>query len=101
MSIFTLLGIIFLAASIATFGYQGMTAFMDMGTSDDFEFKNIQVADMLGISTEEWVEGISSTYLQTAAETVLVMPFALFLLAVALLLFLIHAFTGKKRIRKQ
>ena len=55
----------------------------------------------LGISTEEWFESISSTYLQSAAETVLTMPFALFVLAVALLLFLIHAFTGKKRIQKQ
>ena len=101
MSIFTLLGIIFLAASIATFGYQGMTAFMDMGTSDDFSYDNIQLADMLGVSTEEWIEGISSTYLQSAAETVLTMPFALFLLVVAFLLFLIHAFTGKQRIRKR
>ena len=74
---------------------------MDMGTSDDFGFENIQVADMLGISTEESFESISSTYLQNAAETVLTMPFALFVLAVALLLFLIHAFTGKKRIQKQ
>jgi hypothetical protein len=101
MSIFTLLGIIFLVASIATFGYQGMMAFMDMGTSDDFEIENIQLADMLGVSTEEWIEGISSSFLQSAAETALTMPFGLFLLAVAFIFFVIHALTGKRRIQKR
>ena len=101
MSIFAWIGFIFLLVSISLFVYQGMTAFMDMGTSDEFSFGNITLTDILDSSTVESIDGMSSIYLQSIAETLLALPLALLLFAVAILFFVIHSFTGKKRLRKR
>ncbi len=77
-----------------------MTAFMDMGISDEFSYENIELADFLDASTVEWVDGISSFFIQSMAETLLTMPLAILLFAGAILFFLIHTFTGDRRIRK-
>ena len=100
MSIFALLGIILLLLSISLFVYQGMTAFMDMGASDQFRFENITLVDILDVSTLKWVEGFSSVYVQSIAETLLTMPLAILLFAGAIVCFLIHAFTSEKSLRK-
>ncbi len=91
---------IFLLVSISLFVYQVMTAFMDMGTSDEFRFENITLADIIDDSTVEWIDGISQFYIQSVAETLITMPLAILMFAGAVLLFLIHAFTGEKRMRK-
>ncbi len=101
MSTFTFLGIILLVASILLFAYQAMTAFMEMGTSNEFKFENINLADILDVSAAEWSEEISIVYLQGLAETLLTMPLAILLLTGAIFFFLIHAFTSEKQIRKK
>jgi hypothetical protein len=100
MSTYALLGIIFLLGSISLFGYQILTAILEMGVSDEFKFENIRLTDILANSTLEWIDGFSNIYFQSIAETLLTMPFAILLFAAAILLFLMHTFTNKKRIRK-
>ncbi len=100
MSIFALLGLILLLLSISLLVYQGMTAFMNMGASDEFRFENITLVDILDVSTVKWLEGFSSVYVQSVAETLLSMPLAILLFAGAIIFFLIHAFTSEKRLRK-
>ena len=100
MSISALIGISLLLVSISLFVYQIMTAFMDMGVSDEFNYENISLGDLVDVSTLEWVERISSIYVQSVAETLLSMPLAILLFGGAILFFFVHAFTGEKRIRK-
>ena len=77
-----------------------MIALMNMGVSDKFDYANISLADLVDDSTLDWVDGISSIYVQSIAETLLTMPLAILLFAVALAFFLLHAFTSERRIRK-
>ncbi len=100
MSIFAWIGFIFLLVSISLFVYQVMTAFMGMGPSDEFSFENIRLTDILDVSTVESIDSLPSIYLQSIAETLLTLPLAILLFAVAVFLFLIQTFTGKKRLRK-
>lgn len=101
MSTFAWIGFTFLLGSISLFVYQVMTALLEMGVSDKFVYVNIALADILDPSTIESIEGIPSILLQSIAETLLTVPLAILLFAVAILFFLIHTFTGKKRIRKR
>ena len=100
MSIFAWIGFIFLLVSISLFVYQVMTAFMGMGPSDEFSFENIRLTDILDVSTVESIDSLPSIHLQSIAETLLTLPLAILLFAVAVFLFLIQTFTGKKRLRK-
>jgi hypothetical protein len=101
MSIFAWIGSIFLLVSISLLVYQVMMAFMGMGVSDEFTFENITLTDLLDVSTVESIESIPSIYLHSIAETLLTLPLAILLLGVAVFFFLIHTFTGKRRIRKR
>ena len=76
-------------------------AFINMGVSDDFTIENISLTDVLDVSTIESIDSISSIYLQSMAETLMTLPLAILLFAVAIFFFLIHTFTGKKRLRKR
>ena len=96
MSIFSLLGIILLILALVLFGYQGISAFLDMGTSDDFVYENVSFVDILDEGFFSWVDGISSPSIQSLAETLVNAPIALWMLCVAVLCFLIHAFLGPK-----
>jgi hypothetical protein len=78
-----------------------MIAFMDMGASDEFNYENISLADLVDVSTVEWVEGLSSINVQSVAETLLAMPLAILLFAGSIVFFFIHAFTSERRIRKR
>ena len=100
MSTYALLGIILVLGSISLFGYQVLAAFMELGVSDEFKFENIRLADILADSTLEWINGFSNIYFQSIAETLLTIPFAILMFAGAMLFFLMHTFTNKKRIRK-
>ena len=100
MSISALIGISLLLVSISLFVYQIMMAFMDMGVSNELNYENISLADLVDVSTTEWVEGISSIYVQSIAETLLTMPLAILLFAGAVVFFFFHAFTSERRIRK-
>lgn len=96
MSIFSLLGIILLIAALVLFGYQGISAFLDMGASDEFVYENVSFADVLGDGFFSWVDTISSPSIQSLADTLVNAPIALWMLCVAVLCFLIHAFLGPK-----
>ena len=100
MSISALIGISLLILSISLFVYQIMIPFMDMGVSDEFNYENISLADLGDASAIEWVEDISSIYVQSVAETLLTMPLAILLFAGAIVFFFFHAFTSERRIRK-
>jgi hypothetical protein len=99
MSIFSLIGIILLVSALVLFAYQGISAFLGMGTSDEFVYENVSFVDILDEEFFSWVDSISSPSLQSIAETLIYTPIALWMLCVAVLCFLIHAFTGTKHIK--
>ena len=45
---FATIGIILLISALVLFGYQGISAFLDMGTSDEFVYENVSFVDVLG-----------------------------------------------------
>ena len=100
MSKFSIIGIILLISAFILFGYQAISAFLGLGTSDEFVYKNIRLADILDERHFSWVNSISSVFIQSMAETLINAPLALWLLCGAVFFFLMHAFTGKKQIRK-
>jgi hypothetical protein len=99
MSSFSAIGIILLVAAFVLFGYQGIAAFLEMGTSDEFVYKNINFTDILDEKYLNWIDSISLSSIQSIAETLITAPLALWLLCVAVFCFLIHAFRGPKHIR--
>ena len=96
MSIFSLVGILLLILALVLFAYQGIQAFMEMGTSDEFVYENVSFVDVLDEGSFSWIDGISSPSIQSLAETLVNAPIALWMLCVAVLCFLIHAFLGPK-----
>ena len=96
MSIFSIVGILLLILALVLFAYQGIQAFMEMGTSDEFVYENISFVDILDEGSFSWIDGISSPSIQSLAETLINAPIALWMLCVAVLCFLIHAFLGPK-----
>ena len=96
MSIFSLVGILLLILALVLFAYQGIQAFMEMGTSDEFVYENVSFMDVLDEGSFSWIDGISSPSIQSLAETLVNAPIALWMLCVAVLCFLIHAFLGPK-----
>jgi hypothetical protein len=99
MSTYSAIGIILLAGALVIFAYQGISAFLGMGTSDDFIYENVAFVDILDEGFFSWVDGISSPSIQSLAETLINAPIALWMLCVAVLCFLIHAFKGPQHIR--
>ena len=99
MSIYSAIGIILLIGAFVIFAYQGIYAFLGMGTSDDFIYENITFVDILDEDFFSWVDGISSPSIQSGIETLINAPIALWMLCIAVLCFLIHAFKGPKHIR--
>lgn len=99
MSIFSAIGIILLLGAFVLFGYQGIAAFMEMGTSDEFVYQNVSFVDILDEDYFNWIDSISSSSIQSIAETLINAPIALWMLCAAVFCFLIHAFKGPKHIR--
>jgi hypothetical protein len=98
-STFSTIGIILLALGLVIFGYQGLSAFLGMGTSDEFVYENISFADILDEESIGWIDNISSTSIRSIAEILVYAPIALWMMGGALLCFLIHAFRGTKHIK--
>ena len=96
MSIFSIVGILLLILALVLFAYQGIQAFMEMGTSDEFVYENVSFVDILDEGSFSWIDGISSPSIQGLAETLVNAPIALWMLCIAVLCFLIHAFLGPK-----
>ena len=96
MTIFAAIGIILLVSAFILFGYQGLSAFLEMGTTDKFVYKNICLVDILDEKYYSWISGISSVSIQGIAETFIEAPLALWLLCGAVFFLLIHAFKGER-----
>ena len=99
MSIFSAIGIILLIGALVLFGYQGLSAFLDMGTSDELVSENISFVDILDAEFFSWIDSISSPSIQSIAETLISAPIALWMICVAVFCFLIHAFSGTKHVK--
>ena len=96
MSKFSTIGIILLVAAFILFGYQAIAAFLEMGTSDEFVYENVSFVDVMDEGFFSWIDSLSSPSIQSLAETLINAPIALWMLCVAVLCFLIHAFLGPK-----
>jgi len=98
MATFSTIGIILMVCAGLLFAYQVMSAFMNMGASDDFVYENLRLEDVLSESSLEWVADISSANLQAVAYTVITLPVVVWLLFGAMFFFLIHMFRGHKKL---
>ncbi len=98
MSIFSAIGILLLVSALILFAYQGISAFLGMGTSDEFAYENVSFVDILDEGYFSWIDSISSPSIQSLAETLVKAPIGLWMLCVAVLCFLIHAFKGTSHI---
>ena len=96
MKKFSVIGSILLVSAFLLFVYQVITAFLGMGTSDEFIYKNIRLVDVLDEKYINWIGGISLIPIQNIAETIITIPLALLLLFSSVLFFLIHAFKSFK-----
>jgi hypothetical protein len=96
MNKFSVIGSILLVSAFLLFVYQVITAFLGMGTSDEFIYKNIRLVDVLDEKYINWIGGVSLTPIQNIAETIITIPLALLLLFSSVLFFLIHAFKSIK-----
>jgi hypothetical protein len=93
------IGIILLALGLVIFAYQGISAFLGMGTTDEFVYENVSFVDILGEGFFGWVDGISSPSVRSTAETLINAPIALWMVGGAVFCFLLHAFKGPKHLR--
>ena len=96
MNKFSVIGSILLVSAFLLFVYQVITAFLGMGTSDEFIYKNIRLVDVLDEKYINWIGSISLIPIQNIAETIITIPLALLLLFSSVLFFLIHAFKSIK-----
>jgi hypothetical protein len=96
MAAFSTIGIILMVCAGILFAYQVMSALLGMGTSDDFLYENIRLEEIVGESTLNWIDSISSPSIQSFAETLISMPLIVLLLSAAILAFLIYMFKGHK-----
>jgi hypothetical protein len=96
MNKFSVIGSILLVSAFLLFVYQVITAFLGMGTSDEFIYKNIRLMDVLDEKYINWIGSISLISIQNIAETIITIPLALLLLFSSVLFFLINAFKSFK-----
>ena len=96
MNKYSVIGSILLVSTFLLLAYQVITAFLDMGTSDEFVYKNIGLVDVLAEKYILWIDNISLLPIQSIAETIITMPLALFLLFGSVLFFIINAFKSFK-----
>jgi hypothetical protein len=96
MSMFSAIGIILLAAAFILFGYQGLSAFLEMGVTDEFVYHNISIVDILDEKYYSWIYSIPYVSIQGIFETFINAPLALWLLCGAVFFLLIHAFKGDR-----
>ena len=97
MSIFSLAGFIFLIATLSLLGYQVIAAFMELGLSDKFVYKNIRLVDILDDKHLAWInDTITSKLLQNIADVFFTTPLFLWFMTGAVLFFLMNAFKRVK-----
>ncbi len=97
MSKFSIGGYVFLFAALSLLGYQALAAFMELGVSDNFVFKNIRLIDIVDEKYLAWInDTITSRFLQHIADVFFTSPFFIWFIMGAVLLFLINAFKAVK-----
>ena len=96
---FSKIGIILLVLALVILAYQGLSAFLGMGTSDEFVYENVTFADVVDAGSFSWIDGIASPSIRGFAETLIYAPIALWMVGGAVFCFLIHAFRGPKPIK--
>jgi hypothetical protein len=93
---YSVIGSILLVFTFLLLAYQVITAFLGMGTSDEFVYNNIRLVDVLGEKYTDWINSISFSPIQSIAETISTIPLALLSLFGSVLFFLIYALKGFK-----
>ena len=96
MNKYSIIGSILLVSTFSLFAYQVLTAFLGMGTSNEFFYHNIRLVHVLAEKHTDWIGSISFVPIQSIVETIITMPLALLLLFGSVFFFLIHAFKGFK-----
>jgi hypothetical protein len=96
MGAFSTIGIVLMVCAGILFAYQVLSALLAMGASDDFVYENIRLEEVVGESTLNWIDSISSPSIQGFAETVISLPLVVLLLSGAILSFLIYMYKGHK-----
>jgi hypothetical protein len=97
MSKFSIGGYVFLLAALSLLGYQAVAAFMELGVSDKFVFKNIRLVDIVDEKNLAWLnDTIPVGFLQHIADIFFTWPLFIWFIMGAVLLFLINAFKPVK-----
>lgn len=71
-----------------------------MGTSDEFVYDSIRMADILDDEYAHWIDNMPTAYFQDLAEYIINLPLVVWLLGLAIIFFLTQAFRTKKTISK-
>jgi hypothetical protein len=84
-------GFLFLVAGFFLLCYQFIKAALNLGTSNDFVYRNIRLIDVLDQKYFGWIGNIPSMYIQSIAEFLISAPLLFWLVGVALFFFCIQA----------
>jgi len=69
-------------------GFQAISTLMQIG--DEYVWERLALVDIFGKNNLKWIEGISYTSIQSAADYIVAMPLYLLLFAVGALFFVIN-----------
>ena len=96
MSHLTKLGLLFLLAGIIALGYQGIATFMGTDrTADDLVWRNLNLTNIFGGFDAVSFEKLSFPGLREILQSLAQTPLFLLMFGLAVLCFLINAFTSK------
>lgn len=88
MNNFTILGLLSWGGSLLLLGFQGISSLVD----PDGEWNSKTLEDFLDVQYLDWIDGLTNTTLQNAADYIVSMPLFILLLVVGLVFFVISAF---------
>ena len=89
-------GFLFLIAGFFLLCYQFISAALKLGPSNDFVYRNVRLIDVLNQKYFNWIDTISSVYIQSIAEFLITAPLLFWLVGVGLIFFCIQAFKRVK-----
>jgi hypothetical protein len=84
-------GFLFLIAGFFLLCYQFISAAVKLGPSNDFVYRNVRLIDVLNQKYFNWIDTISSAYIQSIAEFIISAPLLFWLVGLALIFFCIQA----------
>ena len=89
-------GFLFLMAGFLLLCYQFISAALKLVPSNDFVYRNVRLIDVLNQKYFNWIDTISSAYIQSIAEFLITAPLLFWLVGVGLIFFCIQAFKRVK-----